>query len=114
MRIVCVKRYPRSPRYLTLLSLDESKSWQISSSFPSFNLQELASQTHQSRSTTSPTNTTTLTLHVHLQRHLRSTVDSRLLITGLVQTTKISIAHTPATSLPPLPIRKSVKVNSPY
>ncbi len=45
--------------------------------------QELASQAHQPSRASSPTQATTLTLHVHLQRHLSSTVHSRLLITRL-------------------------------
>lgn len=45
-------------------------------------LQELASKTHKSSSTT---RATTLILHVHLKRHLGSRVNSGLLITGLKQ-----------------------------
>jgi hypothetical protein len=41
-------------------------------------LEELASKPHQARNSTS-TRATTLTLHVHLQGHLSSLLDSRLL-----------------------------------
>lgn len=45
---------------------------------------ELASQTHKATGTAGSTHAAT-TLHVHLQGHLGSVVDSRLLVTGLKQ-----------------------------
>lgn len=45
--------------------------------------QELASQAHQSRGTTSALRATSVALHVHLESHFGSRVDSRLLVLAL-------------------------------